>query len=93
MRRVLASNTKVNVFHRGFVACDSYQGGETAMARVECPVLFVLGKSDAMTPTKAAQSLQVQARQSRTVLVDGGHQMMSEAPDAVLFALRDFLKP
>src|SRR3954466_9521829 len=24
MRRVLASNTKVNVFHRGFVACDSY---------------------------------------------------------------------
>lgn len=93
MKRVLASNRKVNLFHRGFVACDSYQGGEAAMARVECPVLFVLGKADAMTPPKAAQSLQANAQHARTVMVDGGHQMMSEAPDAVLFALRDFLKP
>lgn len=93
MRRVLASNRAVNLFHRGFVACDSYAGGEAAMAKVKCPVLFVLGKSDAMTPPKAAQALQQQAKDGRTVLVEGGHQMMTEAPDAVLFALRDFLKP
>jgi pimeloyl-ACP methyl ester carboxylesterase len=91
MKRVLASNPRVNVFHRGFVACDSYTGGEDAMARVQCPVLFVLGRSDAMTPPKAAQSLQRQARNARTVVVEAGHQMMTEAPDAVLFALRDFL--
>ncbi|MEJ5990116.1 alpha/beta hydrolase [Ramlibacter sp. PS3R-8] len=93
MRRVLASNRTVNVFHRGFVACDSYAGGDEAIDKVRCPVLFVLGKSDAMTPPKAAQGLQQKARDGRTVLVDGGHQMMSEAPDAVLFALRDFLQP
>lgn len=93
MRRVLASNPRVNVFHRGFVACDSYAGGEAAMEKVQCPALFVLGKADAMTPPKAAQSLQAKARNGRTVLVDGGHQMMTEAPDAVLFALRDFLRP
>ena len=93
MKRVLASNPKVNVFHRGFVACDSYGGGEAAMAKVQCPVLFLLGKSDARAPPKAAQSLQAKARDARTVLVEGGHQMMTEAPDAVLFALRDFLKP
>ena len=92
MRRVLASNAKVNVFHRGFVACDSYTGGETAMAMVACPVLFVLGRNDAMTPPKAAASLQQKARDARTVVVDGGHQMMTEAPDAVLFALRDFVQ-
>jgi pimeloyl-ACP methyl ester carboxylesterase len=91
MKRVLASNPRVNVFHRGFVACDSYTGGEDAMARVQCPVLFVLGRSDAMTPPKAAQSLQRKARNARTVVVEAGHQMMTEAPDAVLFALRDFL--
>lgn len=91
MKRVLASNTKVNVFHRGFVACDSYAGGDAAMAKVQCPTLFVLGRNDAMTPPKAAQSLQQKARNGQTVLVDGGHQMMTEAPDAVLFALRDFL--
>ncbi|MDE2606093.1 MAG: alpha/beta hydrolase [Burkholderiales bacterium] len=92
MKRVLASNRQVNVFHRGFVACDSYAGGEEAMAKVQCPVLFLLGRNDAMTPPKAAQSLQARARQAKTVLVDGGHQMMAEAPDAVLFALRDFLQ-
>lgn len=93
MKRVLASNPGVNVFHRGFVACDSYAGGDAAMEKVRCPVLFVLGKDDAMTPPKAAASLQQRARDGRTVLVDGGHQTMTEAPDAVLFALRDFLKP
>jgi pimeloyl-ACP methyl ester carboxylesterase len=93
MKRVLASNQQVNVFHRGFVACDSYAGGEAAMAKVQCPVLFVLGRNDAMTPPKAAQPLQAKARDARTVVVDAGHQMMTEAPDAVLFALTDFLRP
>jgi pimeloyl-ACP methyl ester carboxylesterase len=92
MRRVLASNPKVNVFHRGFVACDSYRGGEAAMAKVACPVLFVLGRDDAMTPLRAAKPLQQKARDGRTVLVPAGHQMMSEAPDAVLQALKDFLR-
>ena len=93
MRRVLASNPRVNVFHRGFVACDSYQGGEAAMEKVTCPVLFVLGRQDAMTPPRAAQSLQSRAKDARTALVDAGHQMMTEAPDAVLAALKDFLRP
>jgi pimeloyl-ACP methyl ester carboxylesterase len=92
MKRVLASNPRVNVFHRGFVACDSYAGGEAAMAKVQCPVLFLLGKDDAMTPPKAAQLLQQKAGAARTVIVPAGHQMMTEAPDAVLFALRDFLQ-
>ena len=93
MKRVLASNPEVNVFHRGFVACDSYAGGEVAMAKVKCPVLFVLGKNDAMTAPRAAQSLQQTATGAQTVVVEAGHQMMTEAPDAVLFALRDFLRP
>jgi pimeloyl-ACP methyl ester carboxylesterase len=92
-KRVLASNKEVNLFHRGFVACDSYRGGEEAMAKVQCPVLFILGRNDAMTPVKAAAALQAKAKDARTVLVAGGHQMMNEAPDEVLFALKDFLRP
>ena len=91
-RRVLASNPRVNLFHRGFQACDSYRGGEEAMARVECPVLFVLGSKDSMTLPKMARPLQDRARDGRTVFVAGGHQMMTEAPDETLFAIRDFLK-
>ncbi len=93
MRRVLASNRQVNVFHRGFAACDSYTGADAAMEKVQCPVLFVLGRHDAMTPPKAAEPLQRRARHGRTVVVNGGHAMMAEAPDEVLTALADFLRP
>jgi pimeloyl-ACP methyl ester carboxylesterase len=91
-KRVLASNPKVNLFHRGYKACDDYRGGEEAMAAVACPVLFVLGRKDSMTLPKMAAGLQARAPGSRTVLVQGGHQMMGEAPDEVLFAIKDFLQ-
>lgn len=35
MKRVLASNTQVNLFHRGFKACDDYRGGEAAKDQVK----------------------------------------------------------
>ena len=92
MRRVLASNTEVNLFHTGFKACDDYHGGEAAMARVGCPVLFILGRSDSMTPPRMAQPLEALAHDGKTVLLDAGHALMTEAPDGVLLALKDFLK-
>lgn len=95
-RRVLASNTEVNVFHRGFNACDSYANGEAAISAVTCPVLFLLGELDQMTPPKAAQGLIAAARQAgkavQVIRLDVGHHQMTEAPDATLFAVRDFLK-
>ncbi|MGZ5180787.1 MAG: alpha/beta fold hydrolase [Ramlibacter sp.] len=95
-RRVLASNPRVNVFHRGFQACDSYANGERAIAQVTCPMLFLLGAGDQMTQPKAAQTLvraareagrQVQVRQMRV-----GHEQMGEAPEETLQALKDFLQ-
>ena len=95
-KRVLASNPKVNIFHRGFVACDSYQRGLEAMAQVTCPVLFVLGALDQMTPARAAQSLIEQAKASgkkfEVVTVPMGHHQMSESPEETLSALKAFLK-
>ncbi|MDM0034550.1 alpha/beta hydrolase [Variovorax sp. J22P271] len=91
MRRVLASNTDANVFHVGFKACNDYAGGEQAIAKVQCPVLFVLGEADQMTPPRAARTLAQKAPGAKVVTVKAGHALMSEAPDAVLFALRDFL--
>lgn len=92
MRRVLASNPKVNVFFTGFKACDSYTGGEAAMEKVQCPTLFVLGSADQMTPPKAAQSLVGKAQNAKVVHLPAGHSLMTEAPDGVLQALKDFLK-
>ena len=90
-RRVLASNRKVNVFYTGFKACDSYQNGLQAIARVTCPVLFVLGKTDQMTPPKAAQELIKLAKDAQVVYLPGGHQQMNETPEEMLAALRAFL--
>jgi len=94
-RRVLASNSKVNVFHRGFKACDSYANGEQAMSAITCPVLFLLGSQDQMTQPKAAQLLVKTAKDSgKTVLLVTmavGHHQMTEAPEETLFAIHDFL--
>lgn len=95
-RRVIASNTKVNVFHRGFQACDSYANGDNAIAQITCPVLFLLGTQDQMTQAKAARPLIDKARASgktvQLVTVPVGHHQMTEAPEETLVAMRDFLK-
>ena len=95
MRRVLASNTAVNVFYRGFKACDSYTNGDKAITQIACPVLFVLGAQDQMTQAKAAQPLIAAAKGSGKAVtvttVAVGHHQMTEAPDETLFAIRDFL--
>ncbi|MDI9331246.1 MAG: alpha/beta hydrolase [Alphaproteobacteria bacterium] len=94
-RRVLRSNPKVNVFHRGFVACDRYDRGLQAMAELTCPVLLVLGAQDLMTPPKAAQSLIAAAREHgkahQVVTVPMGHHQMNESPEETLAALKAFL--
>ncbi|MEN9689125.1 MAG: hypothetical protein RI998_1122 [Pseudomonadota bacterium] len=95
-RRVLASNPKVNVFHTGFNACNSYDQGLQAMAAVTCPVLMVLGESDQMTTPKNAQPLISQAKESgkalQVKLIPHGHHQMSESPDETLDALINFLR-
>ncbi len=94
-RRVLRSNPKVNVFHRGFKACDSYANGENAIAQVTAPVLFVLGAQDQMTMAKAAQPLIDKAKATgksfKVASLPVGHHQMTETPEATLFAIRDFL--
>ena len=95
MRRVLTSNPAENVFHTGFVACDSYADGDADMAQVRCPVQFILGDLDQMTPPKAAQTLVKAARASGlsvdVTTVRAGHSLMTEAPEPTLAAMRAFL--
>ncbi len=91
-RRVLASNSSVNVFYTGFKACDDYRNGEHAMAQVTCPTLFILGSQDQMTPPKAAQGLIKLARSAEVVYLPGGHHQMNETPEQMLLTLRQFLQ-
>lgn len=94
-RRVLASNRKVNVFHRGFKACDSYANGEAAVAQLTCPVLLLLGEVDQMTQPRAAQALITRAQAAgktvKVVHLPVGHNQMTEAPEETLAAIKAFL--
>jgi pimeloyl-ACP methyl ester carboxylesterase len=96
-RRVLRSNPAVNVFHRGFVACDRYANGEAAIAQISSPVLFVLGAQDQMTQARSAQGLIGTARAAgktvQVVQLPVGHHQMTEAPEQTLAAIRDYLAP
>ena len=93
-RRVMRSNPKVNVFHRGFVACDQYANGIQAMAALTCKVLFVLGEQDQMTPAKAANTLiaeaKTQGKTHQVIRVPMGHHQMNESPEETLAAIKAF---
>ena len=87
MRRVQAGQRGMNLFHHDFSVCDRYARGLEAAAQVRCPVDFVLGLRDQMTNPKQSTEL-ARALKARVTSVDAGHQLMAEAPDAVLAALR-----
>jgi pimeloyl-ACP methyl ester carboxylesterase len=50
----------------------------------------VFGKKDMMTPPRSTKLLTSAIKHGKIVNVDAGHQMMAEAPDAVLDALAAF---
>ena len=62
------------------------------MARVTCPVTFVLGSADQMTPPKAAKGLIGAAGKSQVFPLPAGHSLMTEAPDGVLRAIQSAVK-
>jgi pimeloyl-ACP methyl ester carboxylesterase len=79
-----------NVFAHDFEACHHYAGGQQAAAQVRCPVHFILGQHDHMTPPRASREMAA-ALKATVHLVQSGHHQMGEAPDEVLAALRQAL--
>ena len=90
MRRVQAGQTAVNLFHHDFGVCDRYAGGLEAAAKVACPVSLVLGDRDQMTQPRQSADI-ARALKAKVHTVGAGHALMTEAPDAVLSALREAL--
>ena len=61
-----------------------------AAEALACPVLFLFGARDMMTPPRSTKALTAAVKHGKVVQVDAGHQMMAEQPDAVLDALFAF---
>jgi pimeloyl-ACP methyl ester carboxylesterase len=93
MRRTLRGGGTVdgrNLFEHDFRVCDAYAGGLEAAARVRCPATMILGRSDQMTPPRVTKDLAA-ALKARVVMLDSGHHLMAEQPDAMLAAVRTAL--
>ena len=74
------------------LACHNYADGLTVASSIRCPVLVVLGQRDQMAPEKNTTALIAALADKRVIAIpDCGHSLMTEAPDAVLDALREFL--
>ncbi len=101
MRRVQASNVAHNLFFTGFTACNEYKNAVAGVSIASAAMLFIAGKSDQMTPPKAAKPLvdaakdaaKASGKQVQVVTLEAGHSLMTEAPDGVLMALKGFLAP
>lgn len=85
----LLEKAKPGVLHNDLAACNAYDDGATAAAKIACPTLIIAGQRDAMTPLKAAQALAAKVAGAHlTVLNGAGHMLMAERPDEVLQVLR-----
>ena len=86
MRRLAAGSDEA-LLHTDLAACNAYGNGLTAAAAVTCPVVFVQGTQDKMTPPRKAGLLTDAIAHASIVTVESGHAMMQEAPEAVSGAL------
>jgi len=76
------------VLYNDLKACNDYVSD---FANVKCPVLFVLGKRDVMTPARAGAALAQKLPNAKVQVVElSGHSLMAEAPDATLDVLVGF---
>jgi pimeloyl-ACP methyl ester carboxylesterase len=94
----LMQRQKPGVLLTDFNACNNYTGGFDAADALQCPVLFVSGAQDMMTPPRAAQALRERiaanpacSEPMSVVLQPCGHQIMGEQPDRLLQAIKQFM--
>ena len=94
-RRLMQRMSQINpeqLFYTDFFACNAYANGQVAAEAVRCPVLFIFGSKDMMTPARSTKTLTSAVPHGKIVQVDAGHALMQEQPDAVLDALIEFAK-
>ncbi len=89
--RALNGRAHEGVLHADLQACHDYRPSLEAIRALRLPTLVAVGRRDQMTPMKAGRVLAAEIPGAKTVTLDAGHSMMSEAPRELLGALREFL--
>lgn len=99
--RRLMERQRRGVLAIDFATCNDWRSGFERADALRCPVLFVLGERDAMTPPRFARGLIERTTTAaaaaglpapRVVEIRAcGHAILAEAPDALREALQGFL--
>jgi pimeloyl-ACP methyl ester carboxylesterase len=89
--RQLNARARAGLLAADLAACHAYHPSNEALGALRVPTLVLAGRRDQMTPWKAGKAVADRIPAATLVTIDAGHSMMSEAPRATLFALRDFL--
>jgi pimeloyl-ACP methyl ester carboxylesterase len=80
------------VLQTDLTACNAYEDGLAAAAKVRCPTLVLAGEFDRMAPARQGASLAEAIKGARFAAVPAaGHMLMVEQPDATLDALIEFV--
>ena len=92
--RALLDTSRPDSLGIDMAASNAYSTSLDAAAKITCPVTFVLGSLDKMTPVKRATDLfAALSCEPSVVVVDGaGHMIMIEAPDETRRAVFDALQ-
>lgn len=85
--RIQARQTAVNLFEHDFRLCDAYANAELAASHCAGPVTLILGALDQMTSPMQTGLLEAWL-QPQVHRLQAGHEIMAEAPDPFLAALR-----
>ena len=73
-------------------ACDAYQNGKKAAAKIICPHQVILAGNDRMAPRKAGMELVNHLAEPELHLIrDSGHMIPLESPDKCRLLLKNFI--
>lgn len=74
-----------------FTACNAYTPPDNLAGDIDCPVLFIAGNEDKMTPARGLDAWTDKIRNSDVETIDHcGHMMTMEKPNHVIRALKRF---
>ncbi|MXZ81702.1 MAG: alpha/beta hydrolase [Gammaproteobacteria bacterium] len=92
MQMSMMENSPEGSIYCNLQACHNYAGGKEAFERITCPILFVSGKLDKMSPARIAMKEAQRNENASIELLPGcGHNIMFESPDGVLNSLKGLI--
>lgn len=90
-KQLMASNA-AGALAADLNACNAYQAGLDAAAKITCPTLCILAEKDKMTPLKGGKKLADALSDNQLVVIKGaGHMLPPENPREVNETLEAFL--